>query len=71
MVVSTQHGWWLLDDDFGNVNGPAVVSFDGESTLVVGTPSPKRFTPAATTLPEVRSRTAEFSATTRASAARR
>jgi sugar lactone lactonase YvrE len=33
---SARGGWRLLDDDFGNVNGPVVVSFAGESTLVVG-----------------------------------
>ena len=33
---STDDGWRLLDDDVGNTNGPAVVSFDGQPTLVVG-----------------------------------
>jgi sugar lactone lactonase YvrE len=33
---SAVHGWRLLDDDFGNANGPAVIDADGQRTLVFG-----------------------------------
>ena len=33
---SATAGWRLLDEDTGNTNGPVVVDFDGEPTLVVG-----------------------------------
>jgi sugar lactone lactonase YvrE len=33
---SAAAGWRLLDNDNGNTNGPVVVDFDGEQTLVVG-----------------------------------
>jgi L-arabinonolactonase len=31
---SAVEGWRLLDDDFGNANGPLVLEIDGQSTLV-------------------------------------
>lgn len=33
---SATQGWRLLDDDFGNANGPVVIDIDGQSTLVFG-----------------------------------
>jgi L-arabinonolactonase len=33
---SAVDGWRLLDDDFGNANGPVVIDVDGQSTLVFG-----------------------------------
>jgi sugar lactone lactonase YvrE len=32
---SARDGWRLLDDDFGNANGPVVIDVDGQSTLIV------------------------------------
>ena len=31
---STDEGWRLIDDDFGNTNGPVVIDVEGQSTLV-------------------------------------
>ena len=31
---SATDGWRLLDDDFGNTNGPLVIDVDGQSTLI-------------------------------------
>jgi L-arabinonolactonase len=31
---SASDGWRLLDDDFGNANGPLVIDVDGQSTLI-------------------------------------
>ena len=33
---SSEHGWRLLDDQFGNANGPAVIDVGTEHTLVFG-----------------------------------